>query len=328
VNRRRKLLVALGANALAAPLLIFAQQEKQSVVVGVLRYGDRPGGQVYIDAFKQGLQELGYIEGRNLALELRFAEGKAERLPALAEELVQLKVDVILTGDTPSARAAQRATSVIPIVMGTATDPVGNGLVASLAHPGGNITGLSNMSGDISPKRLEMLIAVVPKLSRVAVLLNPSNPATRTELKSLEAASQRAKLKLLALEAETPEQIERAFAAMVKQRAQGVVMTNDPVFGQQRHQIAELALKHRIPCLGALPASADAGLLLSYGQNIVENHRRAATYVDRIIRGAKPADLPVEQPTKIELVINMKTAKALGIRIPNSILVRADKVIE
>jgi len=328
VNRRRKLLVALGAGALAAPLRIFAQQKKQSVVVGVLRYGDRPGSQVYIDAFKQGLQELGYIEGKNLALELRFADGKAERLAGLAEDLVRLKVDVILTGDTPSALAAQRATRVIPIVMGTASDPVGSGLVASLARPGGNITGLSNMSSDIGPMRLEMLIAVVPKLSRVAVLLNPSNPATRTELKSLEAANRRAKLTLLALEAETPEQIERAFAAMVKQHAQGVVMTNDPVFGQQRQQIAQLALKYRIPCLGPLPASADAGLLLSYGQNIVESYRRAPTYVDRIIRGAKPADLPVEQPTKIELVINMKTARALGITIPQSILLRADRVIE
>ena len=328
MNRRRKLLVALGAGALAAPLRIFAQQKKQSVVVGVLRYGDRPGSQVYIDAFKQGLQELGYIEGKNLALELRFADGKAERLAGLAEDLVRLKVDVILTGDTPSALAAQRATRVIPIVMGTASDPVGSGLVASLARPGGNITGLSNMSSDIGPMRLEMLIAVVPKLSRVAVLLNPSNPATRTELKSLEAANRRAKLTLLALEAETPEQIERAFAAMVKQHAQGVVMTNDPVFGQQRQQIAQLALKYRIPCLGPLPASADAGLLLSYGQNIVESYRRAPTYVDRIIRGAKPADLPVEQPTKIELVINMKTARALGVTIPQEFLLRADKVIE
>jgi putative ABC transport system substrate-binding protein len=265
MNARRKLLIALGGSALVEPFASFAQQARKSVVVGVLRYGDRPSSQVYVDDFKQGLRELGYIEGRNLALELRFAEGKAERLGVLAEELVRLKVDVILTGDTPSARAAQRATRTIPIVIGTATDPVGSGLVASLAHPGGNITGLSNMSSDISPKRLEMLIAVVPKLSRVAVLLNPSNPATRTELKSLEAANQRAKLKLLALEAETPEQIERAFAAMVRQRAQGVVMTNDALFGQQRHQIAELALKHRIPCLGAIQASADAGLLMSYG---------------------------------------------------------------
>jgi len=212
--------------------------------------------------------------------------------------------------------------------MGTASDPVGSGLVASLAHPGGNITGLSNMSSDISPKRLDMLIALVPRLSRVAVLLNPTNPATRLELKSLEEANRSTGLKLLALQAETPEQIGRAFAVMVKQRAQGVVMTNDALFTQERYQIAELALKHRIPSLCGVSRYADAGILLSYGQNIEENFRRAAVYVDKIIKGAKPADLPIEQPTKIELVINMKTAKALGVAIPQSILVRADRVIE
>ncbi len=325
---RRKLLVALGGSALLASFRSFGQQARKSVVVGVLRYADQSSSQPYVAAFKQGLQELGYFEGRNLTLHLRFAEGKAERLVVLAEELVQLRVDVLLTGDTPSARTAQRATRVIPIVMGSTTDPVGTGLVASLAHPGGNITGLSNMSSDISPKRLEMLIALVPRLSRVAVLLNPTNPATRLELKSLEEANKSTGLKLLALQAETPEQIERAFTAMVKQRAQGVVMTNDALFTQERYQIAELALKRRIPSLCGVSRYADAGILLSYGQNIEENFRRAAVYVDKIIKGAKPADLPIEQPTKIELVVNMKTAKALGITIPQSILVRADKVIE
>jgi len=184
------------------------------------------------------------------------------------------------------------------------------------------------MSSDISPKRLEMLVTLVPKLSRVAVLLNSSNPATRAELKSLEEANKRAGLKLLALEAETPEQIERAFATMVKQRVGSVVIPNDPFFGQQKNQIAELALKNRIPSLGADARYADAGSLVSYGQSIRENFRRAATYVDKILKGAKPADLPVEQPTTIELVINMKTAKALGIKIPNSILPLADRVIE
>jgi len=328
VNTRRKLLVALGGSALLAPFGSFAQQAKKPVVVGYLRFADQPSSQPYIAAFRQGLQELGYIEGRNLALELRFAEGKAERLVVLAEELVKLRVDVLLTSDTPSARAAQRATRVIPIVMGTATDPVGAGLVASLAHPGGNVTGLSNMSNDISPKRLDLLIALVPRLSRVAVLVNPANPATRLELKSLEEANKRTGLKLLALEAKTPDQIERAFGVMVKQRAQGVVMPIDSFFSQQRHQTAELALKHRIPCVGGSQASADAGCLLVYGPNIEENYRRAASYVDKIIKGAKPADLPIEQPTKIELVVNMKTARALGITIPQSILVRADRVIE
>jgi putative ABC transport system substrate-binding protein len=328
VNNRRKLLVALGGSALLAPFGSFAQQARKSVVVGVLRYGDQPSGQLYVTAFKQGLQELGYIEGRNLALELRYAEGKAERLAVLAEELVRLNVDVILTGDTPSTLAAQRATRVIPIVIGSATDPVGSGLVASLAHPGGNTTGFSNMTSDISPKRLEMLIALIPGLSRVAVLLDPKNPATRLELKSLEEANQRVGLRLLALRVETPEQIERAFAAMVKQRAQGVIVTSNSFFTQQRYQIAGLALKHRIPSLCGNSRFADAGLLVSYGEDSTENYRRAATYVDKIVKGTKPADLPVEQPMTIELVINMKTARAIGIKVPKSILMHANRVIE
>jgi putative ABC transport system substrate-binding protein len=328
VNNRRKLLVALGGSALLAPFGSFAQQARKSVVVGVLRYGDQPSGQLYVTAFKQGLQELGYIEGRNLALELRYAEGKAERLAVLAEELVRLNVDVILTGDTPSTLAAQRATRVIPIVIGSATDPVGSGLVASLAHPGGNTTGFSNMTSDISPKRLEMLIALIPGLSRVAVLLDPKNPATRLELKSLEEANQRVGLRLLALRVETPEQIERAFAAMVKQRAQGVIVTSNSFFTQQRYQIAGLALKHRIPSLCGNSRFADAGLLVSYGEDSTENYRRAATYVDKIVKGTKPADLPVEQPMTIELVINMKTARAIGIKVPKSILLHANRVIE
>ena len=325
---RRQILLALGTSLLASSFGSFAQQVKKSVVVGVLRYGDRLSTEANVTAFKQGLEALGYIEGKNLTLQLRFADGKAERLAALAEELVRLKVDVIMAMDTPSTRAAQRATGVIPIVIGTATDPVGSGLVASLAHPGGNTTGLSNMASDISPKRLEMLVTVAPKLSRVAVLLNPSNPATRAELKSLEEANKSVGLKLLALDAETPEQIERAFSAMVTQRAEGVIVTNDGLFSQQRNQIAALALKTRIPSLCGIRAWADAGLLISYGQSNTENYRRAATYVDKIIKGAKPADLPVEQPTTIDLVINMNTAKALGIKIPNSILVQATKVIE
>jgi putative ABC transport system substrate-binding protein len=242
--------------------------------------------------------------------------------------LVQLRVDVIITGDTPSTLAVQRATKVIPIIIGSATDPVGTGLVASLAHPGGNTTGVSNFSSDTSPKRLEMLIALVPKLSRVAVLLDSSNPATRMELKSLEEANKGIRLKLLAEEAATPEQIDSAFFAMAAQRAEGVVITNNSFFTQQMNQIAGLALKNRIPSLCDLAEGADAGLLVSYGPNPSENFGRAATYVDKIIKGAKPSDLPIEQPTTIELVINMKTAKALGINIPQSILVRADRVIQ
>ncbi len=324
---RRRLVLALGAGTFV-PLSSFAQQVKKSVVVGLLRHGDFLSSQSYIAALKQGLKELGYIEGKNLTLQLRSADGKAERLAVIAAELVRLKVDVIIAGDTPSTLAAQRATGFIPIVIATSTDPVGSGLVASLARPGGNTTGLSNMSSDISPKRLEMLGALVPKLSRVAVLLNSSNPATRLELKSLEEANKSVGLKLLALEAELPEQIERAFIAMVKQRTEGLVITSDAFFNQQRNQIAKLALKYRLPSMVGIRAGADAGLLMSYGQDIAENYRRAATYVDKIIKGAKPADLPIEQPTTIELVINIKTAKALGINIPNWILLQATRVIE
>ena len=328
MNHRRKLLFALGGSALLAPLGSFAQQAKQTVVVGVLRSADQASGQYLIVAFRQGLRELGYIEGRNLALELRFADGKTERLAALAEELVRLKVDVILASDTPATIAAQRATRVIPIVMASTSDPVGSGLVASLAHPGGNTTGFSNMASDVSPKRLEMLIALIPNLSRVAVLLNSKNPATRAELKGLEEANQRVALKLLALGVETPDQIERAFTAMVQQHAQGVVVTTDSFLSQQRSQIATLALKHRIPSLCGSSRHAEAGSLVSYGRDSAELYRRAATYVDKIVKGARPSDLPIEQPTTIELVINMKTAKALGITIPESMRVRADRVIE
>ena len=326
---RRKLLLVFGAGCLAAPFASLAQQARKAILVGVLSYGDQQNSQAIVTAFKQGMEALGYIEGKNLTLELRFADGKAERLGALAEELVQLKVDVILAMDTPSTRAAQRATSVIPIVIGTSTDPVGSGLVASLAHPGGNTTGLSNMAGDTSSKYLELLVTLLPKLSSAAVLLNPANPATRVELKNLEEANKHAGLRLLALEAETPEQIERAFAAMARQRVGGVLITNDAFFSQMKNQIAGLALKNRILCLGAGGGMlAEAGFLMTYGLKGYENYRRAATFVDKIVKGAKPGDLPVEQPTTLELVVNMKTAKALGIRIPDSIRVRADRVIE
>ena len=224
---RRRAVVVIMAAVIAAPFCAFAQQVKAAAVVGVLRYTDQASSQPFVTAFKEGLKALGYIEGRNLTLHVRFADGNAERLTKLAEDLVNEKVDVLFAMDTPSTRAAQHATKVIPIVIGTATDPVANGLVTSLKRPGGNTTGLSNMSNDISPKRLEMLIALVPKLSRVAVLVNRSNPATRAELQALDAANKRVGLKLLVHEVETPEQIERAFDAMGVQGAQALVVSAD-----------------------------------------------------------------------------------------------------
>jgi putative ABC transport system substrate-binding protein len=328
MNTRRKLVIALGGSALAAPFGLLAQPANKPVVVGVLRSADQRTSQPRVDALKQGLQKLGYIEGKNLSLHLRFSDGKAERLAALADELVQLKVDVIVAGDTPSVRALQRATTIIPIIIGTAVDPVGSGLIASLARPGGNTTGLSNMSNDISPKRLEMLMTLIPKISRVAVLLDLANSATRAELASLEEVNKRVRLNLLPLDAKTPEEIERAFTTMVRQRVGGAIVANHAFFTQQRDQIAALALKNRIPTIGAIPETVEAGLLISYGADPNENFFRAATYVDKIMKGAKPGDLPVEQPTILELAVNMKTAKALGIKIPNSILVLATKVIE
>jgi putative ABC transport system substrate-binding protein len=328
MNNRRKLVIALGAGALTAPFASFAQQVKKSVVVGVLRSSDQLSSQARIAAFKQGLQELGYIEGKNLTLQLRFADGKTERLAVLAEELVKSKVDIIMAADTSATRAAQRATKDIPIVIGTSTDPVANGLVASLAHPGGNTTGLSSMLTDTGPKRLELLVAVVPKMSRVAILLNSSNPGMRAQRKTLEEATTQIGLILVALEAATSAQIRQAFATMAKQRVEGVIFTSDSLFSQQRVQIAELAAKYRLPSIAARTEFGEAGVLMSYGPDATEGYRRAATYVDKILKGAKPGDLPVEQPTTFELIVNMKTAKALGIKIPNSILVQATKVIE
>ena len=328
VNNRRKVIFALGACVVAAPLAVFAQQGSRSIVVGTLRYSDQATAHNNIATFRQSLKSLGYVEGKNLTLHLRFADGNAERLPELATELVRMKVDVILAMDTPSTRAAQRATTEIPIVFGTATDPVGSGLVASLAKPGGNTTGLSNMSGDISAKYRELLVALQPKLSRVAMLVNPSNSGTRAELKNLEIANKLAKLTLVPLEVNTPEQIERAFDDMVRQRVGSVIVANDAFFNQRMGQIARLALQNRILTVGAGWAYAESGFLISYGAKYGERYGRAAALVDKIIKGAKPADLPVEQPTLVELALNMKTAKALGIKIPDSIMLRADKVIE
>jgi putative ABC transport system substrate-binding protein len=330
VNRRRQLLIAFGASALGAPLASLAQQQTKIWRVGFLSPRSRPTSldSDYFGAFPRGMRDLGYVEGRNLVIEWRFADGEYGRLPGLAAELVQMKVDVIVAVGTPSTQAAMKATTTIPIVIASQSDPVGSGLVKSLAHPGGNITGLSNIDGDIGPKHLEMLLSVVPKLPRVAVLMNPDNSSHATILRNLQAAAQRSRVAILPTEARTPKEIETAFSVMTREHAGAVIALSDPLFTQQRHQIAEQATRNRLPSASGNQEYAEAGGLLSYGQNRVELFRRAATYVDKILKGAKPADLPVEQPTKVELVINMKTAKALGIRIPQSILVRADRVIE
>ena len=323
-------MVALGAGALTVPLASFAQQQGKVWRVGFLALRARPDS---LDTdpfggFPRGMRELGYIEGKNLEIEWRYAEGKSERLPGLAAELVQLKVDVIVTVGTPTHRAAQKATTTIPIVMINAADPVGDGLVQSLARPGGNITGLTNLSSELAPKHVEMLLSLVPKLSRVAILVNPTNSSHATVLRNVQTAAQSVGVKILPVEARVPQEIEKAFSMMTQQNAGAVIVIADSFFIQQRRQIAALAVKSRLPSMFSYREDVEAGGLMSYGVNANDQIRRGATFVDKIFKGAKPADLPVEQPTIFELFINGKTAKALGLKIPPSLMILVDKVIE
>jgi putative ABC transport system substrate-binding protein len=274
------------------------------------------------------MKELGYVEGRNLIIEWRFADGDYDRLPAMAAELVQEKVDVIMALGPPGAIAAQKATTSIPIVIVVSVDPVGAGLVKSLAQPGGNITGLANLAGDLSPKHLELLLRIVPKLSRVAVLLNPANPGHTTVFVNVQGAAHKAGIQVLPVEAQTPREIESAFSIIDRERAGAVIVALDPLFIQQVPQIAVLTTRHRLPSIFANREYAEAGGLMSYGQSQVDIYRRAADYVDRLFRGAKPAHMPVDQPAKLELIINNKTASTLGLRVPQSLATSADEVIE
>ena len=327
MNSRRKLLVALSAGALAAPLACFAQQQRSKVArIGVLESTSSSAN--LREALIRGLRELGYMEGKNLIIEERWAEGNYERLPGLAAELVQMKVDVIVAGSTPTVQAAQRATSTIPMVMVRVGDPVVSGFVASLARPGGNITGLSNISVDASSKYLELLRAAVPRLSRVTVLVNPANPIHLDFLKRVQATEKTNSVTTSPVEASTASQIEAAFAAMTRERAGAVIVLPDPFFASQARRIAGLAAQHRLPTMFWTRGPVESGALMSYGQSNAEHYYRAATYIDKILKGAKPGDLPVEQPTKIELVINLKTAKAIGLTIPQQLILQADKVIE
>jgi len=278
------------------------------------------------DLFLQALRELGYVEGQNVAVEYRWAEGKDERLPRLAAELVHSAVDVIVAaGGVPSARAAQQATRTIPIVIGGAVDPVGAGLVASLARPGGNITGLTLIPDALVSKQLELLTEVLPKASRVAVLWNPDNPGNARQLRAAEEASG---LRLEPVGARSSAEIDKAFVTMAQQRPDGFVVLLDPFFIVERERIADLAIRNRLPGVYGFRIHADDGGLMAYGASRVEIAKQTAYYVARILKGTKPADLPVAQPTKFELVINMKTAKALGLKIPQSVLLRADEIIE
>ena len=281
-----------------------------------------------VETLRQGLRELGYVEGQNIHIEYQWAEGKYDRLADLAAELVRLKVNLIVTHGTPGARAAKLATTTIPIVMVGAGDPVGSGLVASLARPGGNVTGLSTISQQLSAKRLELLKETLPKASRVAFLWNPANPHHAADLEETQLAAKALRIALLPIGVKDPNEFESAFVAMTQAHAAALLVMPDPLFRTYRTQIVEFAAKSRLPAAYDERENVAAGGLMAYGVSQTDLYRRTATYVDKILKGAKPADLPVEQPTRFELIINLRTAKALGLTIPPSVLIRADQVIE
>jgi len=323
MNRRDTVLTLLALGA--APHFAFAQQSGKVWRVGHL--SPQSGPDATVEAFREQLRSFGYVEGRNLLFEFRWAAGKNERIPELAAELVQLKVDLIVTRTTFVAVAAKRATSTIPIVMASAADPVGAGVVASLAHPGGNVTGVTHNTTEVDGKRLQLLHEVVPKATRIATLVWEKAPLKPLFLEQIRAAAQKMGIAIVIQEVGTSEALAGAFNVMKRERAQGLIVPSSPFHNNNRKRIAELAAQHRLPSMFDGRAFVDEGGLMSYGPSGVEMSRRAAFYVDRIFKGAKPADLPVEQPTKFELVINMKTAKTLGLTIPQSVLARADEVI-
>lgn len=323
---RRTLLAAIGTGALSS-FASFAQQGKVWRV-GLLYVLSRQVAEDRIKSFKDGMRELGYHEGKNLILESRFADGQIERLPSLAAELIGAGVDVIVTAGSPATRAAQQATSTVPIVMANGNDPVREGFVKSLRQPGGNITGLSNIATDLSAKHLEMLAAMVPKLTRVAVLSNPANASHADLIKTVQAGAVKTNKTIVLVEVHGVADLESAFAAIVKAKAGAIIVLPDGLFTTQREQMGRLALKHRLPSISVFGNYAEAGVLMSYGGNANEQVRRAATYVDKIFKGGNPAKLAVEQSTKFELIINAGTAKKLGLKIPQSLLISADRVIE
>ena len=321
-------LVLLLTIAVAGPA-VDAQQPPRIAKVGYLQATARANVTHLVDAFRQGLRALGYVEGKSVVLEIRAAEGEGERLPELARELVRLKPDVIVATSDPAIAAVKRETQTIPIVMAFSTDPAGTGFVASLARPGGNVTGLSTISPELSGKRLELLREVVPGLSRVALLWNPDARGNLLDYKETETIARSLRLELQSVELSHVEDLDRAFAAATKGRAQALIVpSGNPVVVTKRSQVTSLAQRHRLPAVYNAKEFVMDGGLMSYGPSVPEMFRRAAVYVDKILRGARPGDLPVEQPTKFELAINLKTAKALGLTIPPSLLQRADHVIQ
>jgi len=327
--KRKILALTLCAVLLALCFSAGAQQATKIPKIGYLTGATRDGQAARIEAFRQGLRELGYVEGKNIVIEYRYAEGNLDRLPTLAAELVRLKIDVIVTGGGPNTRAAKEATSTIPIVMAQDGDPVANGFVASLARPGGNITGLANLAPELMGKQLELLKEIIPKLSRVAILGGTStSTSTAQQLKEIELASSAFKVKVQYLSVQSSKDIETAFQAASEGRVGAILVLAGPIFNSNRPQIAKLAVKSRLPAIYNHSQYVIDGGLMTYSASQPDLDRRAATYVDKILKGAKPADLPIEQPKKFELIINLKAAKQIGLTIPPNVLVRADKVIK
>ena len=323
MKTRREVIIALGTGALAVPLAAFAQQAVKSYRIGFLA-SERPSDPSQakrLELLKSGLRDLDYVEGKNIVIDVRWAEGQYDRLPTLAAELISLKVSVIVTSGTKATVAAKNATAAIPIVIGSAGDPIGLGVTTSLARPSGNVTGSTNLGPELSTKLLELLKEAVPRITQVAYLLNPADRPTY--LPAIQATASSFRLTLPVFEARTPNQFDNAFAEMVKARCDAVVVQGDTLFAVNVQTVAQLALKHRLPSASALNEFAEAGGLIAYGPDRLEGYRRAAVFVDKLLKGAKPADLPIEQPSKFELVINTTTAKSLGVTIPQALQLRA-----
>ena len=328
MNNRRKLIIALGAGALAVPFHSLAQQQAKVYRIGLLSPFSPADAATWHEAFRQGLRDLGWIEGKNISIDYRYAEGKNERLADFAAELVRSKVDIIVTSVTPDAAAAKKATGTIPIVMASVGDPIASGFVDNLARPGGNITGLSQMAPELTGKRLEMLKQIIPRLSRIAVLWNPEDQMSAINWKEIQLPARKLGVQIHSMEAPNLKELDKQFEDAAKARAGAIIIMPNSAFMINLKRIADLAAKNHLPSIFHIGEFASAGGLLAYGPDRADLFRRAATYVDKILKGAKIGDLPIEQPVKFELVINLKTAKALGLKIPQSLLIRADKVIE
>ena len=325
VSRRAALAVLLAVGT-RAPAAAFAQQPPRAPRIGVI--GERSPSDPFLVAFRRGMSKLGYVDGRNITIEYRYAQGALDQVPRLAKELIDLKVDVLVVGGTVSTQSVMKVSRSVPIVFATVGDPVGSGIVASLARPGGNVTGLASSSFELSGKQLELLRTAVPKLSRVTVLYNPLNSSAKAAIDTTKNAAGALRVELQFLEVRQPENLSGAFSALAPWRPGGLLVFADPVFGSQLPRLAKLAAVQRLPAMYLRSEFAEAGGLLAYGPSFTDNYRRAAAYVDKILKGAKPADLPVEQPTKFDLAVNLKTAKTLGLTLPQELLGRADQVIQ